>query len=210
MGHITRIGLLSVFFLLLLSDAFAELSVGQQIYQHCKVCHGPKALGGKDGKYPRIAGLPQAYIEKQLSDFKNRKRLNKPMIPVFKNWRFDQQAMAEVAAYITHLPLDELDIPAYEPAVEILAQFESRDEMVMVGEDIFEDCIQCHGEQAAGKEDKKSPPLIHQYPAYLRKQIGDFATGRRSHENRESLFDELAPDEVEALLAYLAVLSANP
>jgi len=209
MSHITKISLMAGFFILILSDAFAEVSVGEQIYQHCKVCHGPKGLGGKEGKYPRIAGLPQTYIEKQLSDFKNRKRLNKPMIPVFKNWRFNREAMAAVAAYITQLPLDELDIPAYEPAAEMLAQFESRDEMVMVGEDLFEDCIQCHGERATGKEDKKSPPLIRQYPAYLRKQIGDFAAGRRSHENSESLFGELVPDEVEALLAYLAVLSES-
>ena len=194
---------------LMLSEACAEVSVGEQIYQHCKVCHGPKGLGGKEGKYPRIAGLPQPYIEKQLSDFKNRKRLNKPMIPVFNNWRFNQEAMAAVASYLNQLPLVELDIPAYEPAAEILEQFESREEMVVVGEDLFEDCIQCHGEQATGKADKKSPPLINQYPAYLRKQIGDFASGRRSHENSESLFGELAPDEVEALLAYLAELPAN-
>jgi cytochrome c553 len=194
-----------------LGDALAEQggSMGGQIYQHCKVCHGTEGLGGKEGKYPRIAGLPQAYLEKQLSDFKNRKRLNKPMIPVFKNWRFNQEAMAAVAAYITQLPLDGLDIPAYEPAAEILAQFESSEEMVEVGEDIFQDCIQCHGERATGKADKKSPPLIDQYPAYLRKQLGDFASGRRSHENSDSLFGELASDEVEALLAYLAKLSTE-
>jgi cytochrome c553 len=209
MGYTTRTGLVSILFILSLSDVFAEVSVGEQVYQHCKACHGPKGLGSKDGKYPRIAGLPQYYVEKQLGDFKNRKRLNKPMIPVFNNWRFNQEVMAAVAAYITQLPLDELAIPDYEPAADILAQFDSREEMVQVGEDLFEDCIQCHAEQATGKEDKKSPPLIHQYPAYLRKQLGDFASGRRSHENSESLFGELAPDEVEALLAYLAVLSAN-
>jgi cytochrome c553 len=190
MGYTTRTGLFSILFILSLSDVFAEVSVGEQVYQHCKACHGPKGLGSKDGKYPRIAGLPQYYVEKQLGDFKNRKRLNKPMIPVFNNWRFNQEVMAAVAAYITQLPLDELAIPDYEPAADILAQFDSREEMVQVGEDLFEDCI-------------------HQYPAYLRKQLGDFASGRRSHENSESLFGELAPDEVEALLAYLAVLSAN-
>ena len=208
MGDSASIGWAAIFCALLLSDAIAEVSMGEQIYQHCKVCHGPRGLGGQEGKYPRIAGLPQTYVEKQLSDFKSRKRLNKPMIPVFKNWRFNQEAMAAIAAYINQLPLDELDIPAYEPQAEILAQFESREEMVEVGEGIFEDCIQCHGEQATGKADKKSPPLIDQYPAYLRKQLGDFAGGRRSHENSETLFGELAPDEVEALIAYLATLSA--
>jgi cytochrome c553 len=185
----------------------ADVSVGKQIYQHCKVCHGLKGLGGKEGKYPRIAGLPQAYIEKQLSDFKGRKRLNKPMVPVFKNWRFNKDAMASVASYVTQLPLDELTIPDYESPPEILVQFDSPGEMKEVGEELFQDCIQCHGEQATGKADKESPPLVNQYPNYLRKQIGDFATGRRTHENSESLFATLDADEVEALLAHLASLT---
>ncbi|MEN8177677.1 MAG: c-type cytochrome [Pseudomonadota bacterium] len=206
-----KIHLISVLSLLFLftNDLYADVSVGKQIYQHCKVCHGLKGLGGKEGKYPRIAGLPQPYIEKQLSDFKSRKRLNKPMVPVFKNWRFNKDAIASVASYVTQLSLDELTIPAHEPAPEILAQFDSPDEMREVGEDIFQDCIQCHGEQAAGKADKESPPLVNQYPNYLRKQIGDFASGRRTHENSESLFAELEADEVEALIAYVTMLSSG-
>jgi len=163
------------------NGSVADIAMGEQIYQHCKVCHGLNGLGGKEGKYPRIAGLPQAYLEKQLTDFKHRKRQNKPMVPVFKNWRFNTDAIASVASYVTQLPLDELTIPAYEPAPEIVAQFDSRDEMQEVGEDLFQDCVQCHGEQATGKADKKSPPLVNQYPNYLRKQIGDFASGLRSH-----------------------------
>ena len=195
--------------LLYAGDLYADVAVGEQIYQHCKACHGVKGLGGEEGKYPRIAGLPQAYIEKQLRDFKNRKRLNKPMIPVFKNWRFNQEAIASVASYATQLPMDAQNIPAYEPSAEILDQFASREEMVEVGEDLFENCVQCHGERATGKTDKKSPPLIDQYPAYLRKQIGDFAGGRRNHENSEKLFAALEPDEVEALLAFLDHLSRD-
>jgi cytochrome c553 len=193
--------------LMSIQDLYADVSVGKQIYQHCKNCHGPEGLGGEGGKYPRIAGLPQPYLEKQLSDFKHRKRLNKPMVPVFKNWRFNQDAIASVAKYVNRLSLNELNIPAYQSAPEILAQFDSPDHMVEVGEDLFQDCVQCHGEDAKGREDKKSPPLVQQYPNYLRKQIGDFAAGRRTHENSESLFTELEADEVEALLAYITSLA---
>jgi cytochrome c553 len=209
MGNMGWLGCWPVLSLLLIGNPLADVSIGQQIYQHCKSCHGEQGLGGEDGKYPRIARLPQWYIEKQLSDFKQGKRLNKPMLPVFKNWRFNQDAIAAVASYITQLPLEQLDIPAYQADAEILAQFYSREEMLEVGADIFQDCVQCHGEDAGGIADKQSPPLVDQYPAYLRKQIGDFATGRRTHENSESLFGELAPDEVEALLAFVATLSRH-
>ncbi len=206
MGFIKARFLLPIVLALHVGGLLADDSVGKQIFQHCKNCHGVQGLGGKEGKYPRIAGLPQFYIEKQLTDFKYRKRSNKPMVPVFKNWRFNQDAIAAVAAYVTQLPTAELNIPAYEPEAEMLAQFDSREEMEEVGEDIFQDCIQCHGEKAAGKTDKETPPLVKQYSNYLRKQIGDFATGRRVHENSEPLFAELEADEVEALLAYISKL----
>lgn len=193
--------------LLLASDLLAEESVGKQIYTHCKVCHGFQGQGGKDGKYPRIAGLPQTYIEEQLTNFKSRKRINKPMVPIFKNWRFNQDAIQTVAAYVAALPLNVSSIPAYEPSAEILAQFDSHQEFLEVGEDLFQDCVQCHDEGGQGKQDKGSPPLVPQYSAYLRKQIGDFAVGRRIHENAESLFSKLEADEVEALLGYIATLS---
>ncbi len=209
MLHKSRLTFLLAVAFLFTNELAADDSVGEQIYQHCKVCHGLNGLGGKEGKYPRIAGLPQAYIEKQLSDFKNRKRLNKPMVPVFKNWRFNQDAMASVASYVTQLPLDELTIPVYEPSPESLAQFDSPQVMQEVGEELFQDCIQCHGEQAAGKADKESPPLVKQYPNYLLKQIGDFASGHRVHENSEALFSELEVDEIEALLLYISTLSVT-
>jgi len=187
----------------------ADDETGKQIYSHCKTCHGAHGLGGEAGKYPRIAGMPKAYIERQLNNFKSRKRLNKPMIPLFRDWRFDQEAIAVVADYVTALPLRGLDIPAYEPAPEILDQFDSPAQLLEVGEDIFQDCVQCHGEDGQGKPDKEGPPLVNQYPAYIRKQIGDFARGQRSHENSEPLFAELEADEVEALVAYLSKLGTQ-
>ena len=187
----------------------ADEDMGKQLYSHCKTCHGAQGLGGEGGKYPRIAGLPQAYIERQLSNFKDRKRLNKPRIPLFKNWRFKQYAIAAVAGYVSALPWRGQGVSAYEPTPELLAQFDSRAQFLEVGEDIFQDCIQCHGEDGQGKPDKESPPLVNQYPAYIRKQIGDFARGQRNHENSESLFAELEADEVEALVAYISKLGTQ-
>jgi cytochrome c553 len=195
--------------LLVLPPLFADDSLGAQIYQQCKNCHGVDAMGGKEGEYPRIAGLPKYYLETQINNFKQGKRVNKPMLPVFKNWRFDADAIAAVADYINGMPLDRSRVPTYEPTAETLSLFESTEQFAEVGEEIFQDCIQCHGEDAMGKPDKESPPLVDQYPVYLRKQIGDFATGRRTHENAESFFGELAADEVEALLGYIDSLGGD-
>lgn len=192
------------------TELCADESAGEQVFQHCKNCHGVEGQGGEAGKYPRIAGLPSYYIRNQLLAFKSRKRLNKPMVPIFKDWRFNQEIIEQVAEYVAGLPLDLSVIPVYQPDAEMLAQFDSREQMLEVGEDIFKDCAQCHGEDAKGIADKESPPLIRQYPNYLRKQIGDFAEGLRQHENSESLFQPLEADELEALLYYLGQLGEQP
>ncbi len=39
--------------------------------------------------------------------------------------------------------------------------------------------------------------------------MGDFATGYREHEHSETMFGELEPDEIEAILAYISKLTAT-
>ncbi len=189
-------------------SGMAADSVGESIYQHCKTCHGPAGQGGEAGKYPRIAGLPQDYIQRQLNNFKLRKRINKPMLPIFKNWRFDKDAVAEVAAYVTAMP--EPTTPSFEPSAERLADFDTREEFDEMGRELFEEtCSQCHGEDGRGRADKESPPLVNQYPDYLMKQIGDFINGRREHEHAKKMFGELYEEELESLLVHLGRLGSQ-
>ena len=197
-----------VFLMIAAGVVLADASIGQSIYQHCKNCHGTVGEGGKDGKYPRIAALPSDYIQRQLSNFKLRKRVNKPMLPIFKNWRFDEDAMAEVAAYVATLP--EPSPPVFEPSAERLAEFDSREEFDELGRELFRGtCSQCHGDDARGREDKEAPPLVNQYPNYLMKQISDFSNGRREHEHAEKMFGELYEEEVESLLVHLGRLGSK-
>ena len=190
--------------------SWADRERGAALYQHCKSCHGPRGQGGENGKYPRIAGLPQPYLERQLGNFKTRKRVNKPMIPIFKDWRFDADAIGTIAAYVAAMPGEGLDIPRFEPSADALAQFDTPEEFAALGEEIFRDnCAQCHGEDGRGRADKESPPLVQQYPAYIAKQIGDFSAGQREHEHATKMFGEMYPEEREAVLAYLQQLGGS-
>jgi cytochrome c553 len=188
----------------------ADDAVGKSIYSHCKSCHGDQGIGGKGGKYPRIAGLPEAYVAKQLSDFKQRKRSNKPMLPIFSNWRFDQQAIEAVSVYVAQMPEADVNVLGYEPSSALLASFDSREEFEQLGLELFEGtCAQCHGDDGRGRADKDSPPLVNQYPEYIKRQIGDFANGRREHEHAAKMFGELDEEEVESLLVYLTKLGQS-
>lgn len=180
---------------------------GKGLYKYCKSCHGSRGEGGQEGKYPRIAGMPQGYIEQQLHNFKQLERVNKPMIPIFKDQRFDAPLIEMVAAYIAGMPEPPLNLWPYKPAANVLAQFDSRAEFNALGEATFQQkCAQCHGEDARAQPDKTIPPLVNQYPMYLEKQIGDFVAGRRENEPCNKMFGELKPKKREAIYSYLVEL----
>lgn len=178
---------------------------GEAIYRYCKSCHGEQGAGGEGGKYPRIAGLPPAYIDQQLHDFKSQRRVNKPMIPIFKHHRFDEQVIDLVAAHIAAMPPPGLALWPYQPSDAALGSYGSKQALAAAGAEQYQTrCASCHGDAGSGQIDA-GPPLIDQYPAYLSKQISDFAAGRREHAAAEQCG---APDaaETEALIFHLVEL----
>ena len=181
----------------------ADTERGKAIYEaECVKCHGPAAWGGRDGEFPRLAGMPASYLELQLAAFRDRKRKNKPMIPIFKSGRLGGDEITAVSMYLAGLPAPDPD------AVGIPAEQDYDREW---GEELYtEGCSLCHGADGNGKPDTENPPLTRQYPAYLIKQIRDFRAGNRWHEYAEALFQEAEPDELEAMLGYMLDLNRNP
>jgi len=179
---------------------------GEAIYVYCESCHGKRGAGGDGGKYPRIAGLPQPYIDKQLHDFKAQRRVNKPMIPLFKHHRFDAEVIDIVSAHIAEMSAPDLSLWPYEPSSDALDAFASRAALVETGENLYQErCSSCHGIGGQGDQAREAPPLVAQYPAYLRKQIGDFATGQREHQSADQC-GSLSPTEAEAVIHRLVEL----
>lgn len=176
---------------------------GAAIFQtECANCHGPDGLGGRAGEYPRLAGLPAGYLKLQLESFRDRKRQNKPMIPIFKAGRLRGDDIAAVAAHLAALP---------PPAPLQLGVPTGQDYDRELGEELYvAGCSLCHGLDGNGKPDTDYPPVTRQYPAYLVKQMRDFRAGQRWHEDAEALFQEAEPEELDALIAYMLELNHRP
>ena len=178
----------------------ADVAAGAALFQkECAGCHGPTGIGGKDGEYPRLAGLPAGYLTQQLKDLRDRKRQNKPMLPIFKAGRLSADRIADLAAHLSALPVPE-------PAQVGVPQTVEGD--LEWGEELYlRDCALCHGRAGEGKPETDNPPLRAQWPDYLKRQVADFRGERRGHEYREALFQEAEPDELEAILAWLVQLN---
>jgi cytochrome c553 len=180
-----------------------DQNAGERVYlSECAKCHGAAGQGGKSGEYPRLAGLPAGYIAQQLRAFRDRKRRNKPMIPIFKAGLLQDAQIDSVAVYLAGMPTpssSDVDVSMQPP----------RD--LEFGEELYvTDCALCHGHDGRGKEDTDNPPVVRQFPRYLIKQMVDFRNGKRSHEHGEQLFEEAEPEELDAILGYILYLNHNP
>ena len=179
---------------------------GEQIYAYCVDCHGKRGEGGSDGTYPRIAGLPQPYVDRQLHAFKSQTRLNKPMVPIFKHQQFDDEIIDLVAAHVADFSPPRLSLWPYQPTPEALAAFDDKAAFESAGAELYtQSCAGCHGPDAAGDDSGKVPPLVAQYPAYLKKQIGDFARGERKIP-ADGRCDEVTPAQAEAAISHIVEL----
>jgi len=193
-------------FALTLNNGFAKEMTGKEIYKYCKACHGDRAQGGENGKYPKLAGLPKEYLARQLMDFKQETRANKPMIPVIKHVNFDAEIIEKVSAYMAGLTEPNLFLWPYEVDKEILSKFKSRQAFATAGRDAYnKECADCHGDAAQGKAEHQAPPLVNQYPQYIAKQMRDFAEGLRSHEHSNAC-GSLDNTQRESVLYHLVEL----
>jgi cytochrome c553 len=68
-------------------------------------------------------------------------------------------------------------------------------------------CAGCHGLHGEGKPEKLIPPLRGQYSAYLKRQIKNFATGKRLHDDPrdKEIFASMGEGEIDDILAWLSV-----
>ena len=81
------------------SMAGGNVKAGKIKSSTCKTCHGSAGQGSADA--PKLAGLDEAYIKKQLEDFKSGARKSK-MMNMFSG-NLDHMDMADLASYFSSL-----------------------------------------------------------------------------------------------------------
>jgi cytochrome c553 len=147
---------------------------GADLYRLCAVCHGESAAGNEAVGAPAIAGMPQWYLEGQLTQFRDGKRgthfddiMGMRMRPMALTLMREGDVEA-VAAYITAMP-------AANPAPSLTGGD------VVNGKAIYTTiCIACHGPDGAGNQAMMgAAPLYRSSDWYLFRQVENFRTGVR-------------------------------
>ena len=149
---------------------------GIEVYEVCSACHLLEGWGMTNGTFPQLAGQSREVLVKQLADIRALNRDNPTMYPfALPESIGDEQAMADVTAYIATLPMN--------PANGKGEWAEGTPEFVE-GKKLYKDnCVQCHGDHGEGMPDKFYPRIEGQHYAYMLRQFECIRDGKRRNAN---------------------------
>jgi cytochrome c553 len=168
----------------------------------CGGCHG------MDGNsmipaYPKLAGQNEAYIVKQIHDFKaNSTRQNAIMLGM--------------AAGLSDE--DAADIGAYYQSQKLAAAAPFDESKLAAGRQIYKGgdlqkgvpaCQACHGPNGAGTAGIGYPQLGGQYVDYTLAQLKAFKEGARSNDDKmlmRSIVEKMSEEDMVAVANYIASL----
>jgi len=201
---LASLALISTAFLLTVSGAAiaGDAAAGKAKSASCGGCHGfdgnsPIAI------YPKLAGQNEAYITKQLKDFKaNDTRKNAIMMGMVA--ALSDEDMADVGAYFQAQFLKDAATFDADKAAAGRALYKGGDLQKGIPA-----CQACHGPNGSGTAGIGYPQLGGQYTSYTLAQLKAFKDGSRSNDDKRLMRDMVAnmsDDDLEALANYIASL----
>lgn len=144
--------------------------------EYCTVCHGSQLKGNANIGAPRLSGLPQWYVERQLVNFKQGIRGShvddvhgmemRPMVSAL--------SVSELAAIASWVANTESPKP-----VPTLAANSS------AGKVLYQNCVMCHGAQGEGNKTIGAPTLTGLNDWYLATQLNHFRLNVRGDQSAD-------------------------
>jgi cytochrome c553 len=170
----------------------AQLAAAREKAQVCFACHGPDG-NSQNPAYPILAGQSWRYIYIELKDFKEGRRSDPQMSPMAQNLSQDDMiALGNFFAAQKQLP-----IHFQADAAKVAAGRKTSDAAL---------CPMCHLGGFVGQNE--IPRVAGQYPQYIKKQLEDFKTKRRTNDagNMTSISATLSDQDIDNLSQYIANL----
>lgn len=172
--------------------------VQEIITGRCALCHGPEGESAS-AVYPRLAAQHPDYLQKQLKDFRDGRRVSETMSDMAKD--LQDGDIAGLAAFFASKKAG-----GRQPGDVDLAG---------VGKYIFTRgnsysgvaaCASCHGPKGYGTE--QLPRLAGQHPAYIETQLKEFNKRVRTNDNSimHSIASKLTELETRAVSVYIGGL----
>lgn len=154
-------------------QAVGDANAGKQKAASCFACHGADG-NSPSPQYPSLAGQNEAYLIKQMKDFKSGVRSNPVMQGMIA--AVNEEDFADIAAYF---------------ASQAIKKGPVEDKYLKTGEAIYRGgdaerkvpaCIACHGPRGEGLPSAGYPAIAGQHPEYTIAQLKAFRDGARKND----------------------------
>ena len=209
-------------------DAVAELAkahwgdakAGATKAGACAACHGVDG-NPSDPQYPRIAGMPERYVARQLALFKAGVRTSgmaAVMAPMAAP--LSAQDMRDIGAYFAQQQAGAgvADDSAIASGPNAGMKFYEVGQKLFRGGDPARGipaCMACHGPTGAGNPGPAYPHIGGQQSAYVQRRLEEYRTGttnERDHRNFDvmaTVARKLGDEEIRSLASYVQGLHAR-
>ncbi|NIB39540.1 cytochrome c4 [Pseudomaricurvus alkylphenolicus] len=193
--------------------AAGDAAAGEAKVAVCAACHG--ADGNSPApNFPKLAGLGEKYLIKQLQDIKSGSRKIVEMTGLLDN--MSDQDLADMAAFFDQKPLQ------LSGAKELKVRVNSGIEVdgLELGQKVFRAgnpsvgmpaCTGCHSPRGLGNSPAGYPRLSGQHADYIEKQLRDFRAGNRVNDGDSKIMRQVAQHmsdaEIKAVANYIAGLN---
>ncbi len=168
----------------------------------CAGCHGQGGAQPAVAEYPKLSGLGETYLHRQLQLIKPQERPVPSMMGLLDN--MSDQDLQDLAAYFDS---QDMIIGKADP------------ELVDLGEKIYRggnlassvpSCAACHSPNGMGNEPAGYPRLSGQSADYVVKQLKAYRSGERDSGPFASVMMDVASgltdEEIEAVASYVSGL----
>jgi len=192
-----------------------DIEAGKAKAGMCGACHGATGVNSNP-TYPDLAGQHEAYIAKQLADFKSGARTDMMMAPMVAS--LSEQDMADLGAFFASqkrasertASVEDSATPAAAAStgdVEIVTSTSAKAIYagdVKAGQEKSVMCASCHGADGNSLI-SIYPKLAGQSANYIAKQLADFKSGERKDPVMMGMVAALSEKDMNDLAAYYAV-----
>lgn len=215
MKNIFKQAVIAVGFIAAAQGALAagDPAAGESKVAVCAACHG--ADGNSPAPiYPKLAGLGEKYLLKQLKDIKSGERNIAEMTGLLD--ALSDQDLEDIAAYFNSKPLQ---LAGAKP-MKVLVNSGVEVDALALGEKIFRSgnpevgapaCTGCHSPRGLGNGPASYPRLSGQHADYIEKQLRAFRAGERVNDGDQMIMRQVAQhlsdSEIKALANYISGLN---
>lgn len=193
--------------------AAGDAASGEGKVAVCAACHG--ADGNSPApNFPKLAGLGEKYLTKQLQDIKAGKRAVVEMTGLLN--ALSDQDLADIAAFYNSKPLQ---LSGAKPlTVKVNAGIDV--DGLELGEKVYRAgnavvgtpaCTGCHSPRGLGNDPAGYPRLSGQHADYIEKQLRAFRAGERTNDGdlqtMRQVAEHMSDAQIKAVANYISGLN---